>query len=88
MGVEVPGDEVVRPWLPHPWPVRQDGKEVGTLTALGMSPRLKKNIGYAWVPFHLSKLGTEIEIVTPAGLRTAVVVKKPFIDPRKEVPKS
>jgi len=84
----VPGDEVVRPWLPHPWPVRKDGKDIGTLTALGMSPRLKKNIGYGWVPFHLSKLGTEIEIVTPAGLRTAVVVKKPFIDPKKELPKS
>src|SRR5207245_5888789 len=44
VGVEVPGDEVVRPWLPHPWPVRKDGKEVGTLTALAMSPRLQKNM--------------------------------------------
>src|SRR5439155_1609323 len=69
VGVEVPGEEVVRPWLPHPWPVRKDGKEVGTLTALAMSPRLRKNIGYAWVPVRLSKLGTEIEILTPAGPR-------------------
>ena len=88
VGVEVPGEEVIRPWLAHPWPVRKDGKEVGTLTALAMSPRLKKNIGYAWVPIRLSKLGTEIEIVTPLGLRKAIVVKKPFIDPKKEVPKS
>jgi len=88
VGVEVPGDEVVRPWLPHPWPVRKDGKEIGILTALARSPRLKKNIGYAWVPIPLSKLGTEIEIVTPAGPRRAIVVKRPFIDPKKEVPKS
>src|SRR5439155_5160538 len=88
VGVEVPGDEVVRPWLPHPWPVRKDGKEIGILTALARSPRLKKNIGYAWVPTPLSKLGTEIEIVTPAGPRRAIVVKRPFIDPKKELPKS
>ena len=88
VGVEVPGDEVVRPWLPHPWPVRKDGKEVGTLTALAMSPRLQKNIGYAWLPIPLTKLGTEIEIETPAGSRKAIVVKKPFIDPKKETPKS
>ncbi len=84
VGVEVPGDEVVRPW----WPVRKDGKEVGTLTALAMSPRLQKNIGYAWLPIPLTKLGTEIEIVTPVGSRKAIVVKKPFIDPKKETPKS
>src|SRR3989454_286060 len=83
-----PGDEVVRPWLPHPWPVRKDGKEIGVLTALAISPRLKKNIGYAWVPTTLSILGTEIEIVTPAGPRRAIVVKRPFIDPKKDVPKS
>jgi len=88
VGVEVPGDEVIRPWLPEPWPVRKDGLEVGTLTALAMSPRLKKNIGYAWVPVQHSRIGTEIEIVTPAGPRKAVVVKKPFMDPKKEVPKS
>jgi hypothetical protein len=35
-----------------------------------------------------SKLGTEIEIVTPAGSRKAIVVNKPFIDPKQEVPKS
>ena len=88
VGVEVPGEEVVRPWLPHPWPVRKDGKEVGTLTALAMSPRLRKNIGYAWVPVRLSKLGTEIEILTPVGPRKAIVVKKPFIDPKKDLPKA
>ena len=88
VGVGVPGEEVVRPWLPHPWPVRKDGKEVGTLTALAMSPRLRKNIGYAWVPVRLSKLGTEIEIMTTAGPRKAIVVKKPFIDPNKDLPKS
>jgi aminomethyltransferase len=53
-----------------------------------MSPRLEKNIGYAWVPIEHSKLGTRLTIVTPAGDREALVVKKPFIDPKKELPKS
>ena len=88
VGVEVPGDEVVYPWLPSPWPVQKDGKEVGILTALAMSPRLRENIGYAWLPVGLSKIGTEIGIVTPDGPRRAIVAKKPFIDPKKDVPKS
>jgi glycine cleavage system aminomethyltransferase T len=88
VGVEVPGDEVVHPWLPDPWPVRKDGERVGTLTALAMSPRLKKNIGYAWVPVRLSKIGTELQILTPEGSREAIVVRKPFLDPKKEIPKS
>jgi len=79
---------VIQPWLPEPWPVRKGGKEVGMLTALAMSPRLKKNIGYAWVPAEHSRIGAQIEIATPAGPRKAVVAKKPFIDPKKEVPKS
>ncbi len=88
VGVEVPGEEVIHPWLPEPWPVRKGGKVVGTLTAMAMSPRLKKNIGYAWVPIEFSKLGTGLEIVTPGGPRKAIVVKKPFLDPKKDIPKT
>ena len=35
-----------------------------------------------------SQLGTRLEVDTPAGMREATVVKKPFVDPTKEIPKS
>ena len=65
-----------------------DGEKVGQITSAIHSPRLKKNIGYAMVPMDLSKLGTELTVVTPWGERDAKVVPKPFIDPKKEIPKS
>ena len=52
------------------------------------SPRLKKNIGYAMVPIAFSDTGTEVEVIHPAGTRKARVVKKPFIDPGKAIPKA
>lgn len=70
------------------WEVHADGKTVGNITSAIHSPRLKRNIGYAMVPTDLSKLGTGLTVVTPWGERDAVVVLKPFIDPKKEIPKS
>ena len=62
--------------------------EIGTVTSAIHSPRLKKNIGYAMVPIAFSDLGTEVEIIDPSGTRKARVVKKPFIDPGKAIPKA
>ncbi len=86
VGVEVHG-EPFRSWLPESWPVTKDGARVGDLTACAHSPRLKKNIGYAMVPVEHAKRGTELAVVTPWGERAATVVKKPFIDPSKDIPK-
>jgi len=53
------------------------------------SPRLKRNIGYAMVPIELSKLGTKLSVLVPdRGERKMTVVKKPFVDPAKDIPKS
>ena len=87
VGLEIHGPQI-SPWAIEFWDVKQAGKKVGHLTALTYSPRLEKNLGYAWVPIELAKLGTELIIVTPAGERTATVVKKPFVDPKKDIPKS
>jgi aminomethyltransferase len=71
------------------YPVRKDGKTVGQVTSCVYSPRLKKNIGYAWVPTALAELGTQLVVDVPnVGERTATVVPKPFIDPKKDIPKS
>jgi len=70
------------------WPVEKRGRPIGRVTSAIYSPRLEKNIGYAMVPSEHADLGTELVVQHPAGPRTAVVVKKPFIDPGKEIPKS
>ncbi len=86
VGVEIDGKPVE--FNTTKWEVRSDGEKVGHITSAIHSPRLKKNIGYAFVPTELTGLGTEFTIGTPLGDRTARVVKKPFVDPSKQIPKS
>jgi glycine cleavage system aminomethyltransferase T len=66
-----------------------EGEPVGSVTDLIWSPRLKRNIGYVWVPIGLAGPGNPLEIEAPDGGRwpgrTAAI---PFLDPRKDVPKS
>jgi glycine cleavage system aminomethyltransferase T len=69
------------------FPVFTEGRNVGKVTSACYSPRLEKNIGYAMVPIELTELGTELEVETPHARSRAVVVEKPFIDPKKETPK-
>lgn len=66
---------------------RGSGGRIGNVTSACYSPRLEKNIGYAMVPIEHAQLGTELEVETPYGRTSAVVVRKPFIDPEKEIPK-
>ena len=71
------------------WPVSRNGTAVGYVTSAIYSPRLEKNIGYAMLPLEHGALGTQLTIAVPgAGDRPATVVRKPFIDPKKEIPKS
>jgi aminomethyltransferase len=69
------------------FPVHRDGARIGQITSACFSPRLEKNIGYAMVPIEHSGLGTELEVERPEGRTSAVIVEKPFIDPKKETPK-
>jgi aminomethyltransferase len=69
------------------FPVTKNGTVVGQVTSACFSPRLEKNIGYAMLPIELAEFGTEIEVDTPSGRQSAVVVRKPFIDPKKDTPK-
>jgi aminomethyltransferase len=49
---------------------------------------MEKNIGYAMVPVESSDVGSTVTVATSSGDRQATVVPKPFVDPKKEVPKS
>jgi aminomethyltransferase len=87
VGVEI-GGEPFRMWLEDFWPVRSNGGTVGRLTSASHSFRLKKNIGYAWVPIALAEPGTSLELASPDGPVPATVAPLPFWDPKKDVPKS
>ncbi|MEW5987651.1 MAG: glycine cleavage T C-terminal barrel domain-containing protein [Chloroflexota bacterium] len=87
VGVEIAGDPI--PFNMTRWAVSHDGRPIGFITSALYSPRLKKNIGYANVPVELSRLGTELVVSVPdIGERPAVAVRKPFVDPDKDIPKS
>ncbi len=70
------------------WPVVEDGRTIGKVTSAIHSPRLGKNIGYAWLPVERSELGTEVTVESEWGTRTATVVPMPFVDPDKRIPKA
>ena len=86
IGVEIDGTPIE--FNMTKWPVQARGREIGRVTSAIHSPRLKKNIAYAMVPIQHSDLGTELRIEAPGGPRNATVVRRPFIDPEKEIPKA
>jgi aminomethyltransferase len=86
VGVELEGVGELRAELSKFWPVLKDGKEVGRVTDAVWSPKLEKNIGYAWVPIELAEPGTKVDIESETGSLVATTAALPFVDPRKEVP--
>ncbi len=87
VGVEIEGDPLDLNMVK--WPVLDGEESIGQVTSAVWSPRLKKNIGYAMVPVAYSELGSTFTVRIPdIGDRKATVVPKPFVDPKKEIPKS
>jgi glycine cleavage system aminomethyltransferase T len=86
VGIEIGGPRIE--FNTTKWPVHAAGGPVGRVTSAIHSPRLGKNIGYAMVPIRLSTPGTTVQVMHPDGERQATVVPMPFIDPKKEIPKS
>jgi len=68
------------------WPALAGGRRVGKVTSAIYSPRLKKNIGYCWLPTAMAAAGTTVEVASEWGRRTATVVPMPFVDPQKRIP--
>ncbi len=87
VGIEVEGTPLGA-WIPDYWDVHAEGEKAGHVTSLAYSPRLEKNIGYALLAIDHAKRGTQLVVTTAKGPRTATVVKKPFVDPKKEIPKA
>jgi glycine cleavage system aminomethyltransferase T len=87
VGIEIAGDPLSFNMVK--WTVRKDSQVIGRVTSAVYSPRLKKNIGYANVPVANAAPGTQFTVEVPElGSRQATVVPKPFVDPKKDIPKS
>jgi len=87
VGVDLSGDPMAVDLIEY-WPVLFNGDVVGHVTDAVHSPRLERNIGYAWVPIELAAPGTEVVARTPHGDLSARVAGLPFIDPKKSIPVS
>ncbi len=85
VGIELSDDAMAAELVAY-WPVVHHGQRVGHVTDAIYSPRLERNIGYAWVPAGLAAVGTELRAMAPAGELHARVATLPFIDPKKAIP--
>ena len=70
------------------WPVLEGAERIGKVTSAIYSPRLGKNIGFAWVPTGRATAGAKLTIQTEWGTRNGVIVEMPFVDPNKQIPVS
>ena len=70
------------------WPVVDAGERIGTVTSAIYSPRLERNIGFAWLPVERSTLGERVAVETEWGPRHGIVMEMPFVDPGKQIPVS
>lgn len=86
VGVELAGDRLDLNMTR--WPVSAGGSAVGYITSAVYSPRIGKNIGYAMVPTEHADLGNTLTATVPHGDVDITVVEKPFVDPKKDIPKS
>ena len=74
-------------FVPDHWPVNDaQDEEIGHVTSKCFSPRLKKNIGFAFVPIEHASQGNKVFINSPYGKLESVVVELPFWDPKKQIP--
>ena len=67
------------------WPVMVNGERVGMVTSAIHSPRLEQNIALALVAIGHADLGQAAQIEMGSERRSAMIVEKPFFDPKKEI---
>ncbi len=87
VGVEIEGDPIVG-YFEDYLQVVEDGEQIGQVSSAFWSPRQERNIGFALVPIRYAELGSKVAVRSAKGETTAVVVPKPFVDPKKETPKA
>lgn len=87
VGIEIDGARLDMNMIK--WPLKAAGEVVGHVTSAIYSPRLRKNIGYGFVPVAHANTGAMLSVMLPDGTeRDARVVPRPFIDPQKAIPRT
>ncbi len=84
VGLILDGDPLAGPNTTF-WPLSRDGATVGKVTSAVHSPRLGQNIALAMVAAEHAVTGAELEVAMPPSTRRAVVVPRPFYDPKKRL---
>jgi aminomethyltransferase len=88
VGIEIGGEPMTEEGaLNDFWPLVKGDAALGRITAGAWSPRLERNIGYAWVPIRWDEPGSTFQAETPRGRVPVTVAALPFVDPAKEIPK-
>ncbi len=87
IGIEIDGARLTGPNTTF-WALKRNGETVGKVTSAVYSPRLEKNIALAMVELDASALGTDLTVEMRDETRNAVVVEKPFYDPKKAITKA
>lgn len=84
VGLEIAGAPLTGPNTTF-WPIQQGGETIGKVTSAVYSPRLQKNIALAMVTTETAVLGATVEVITASGPTQAVIVERPFFDPKKSI---
>lgn len=67
------------------WDILKEDQCIGKVTSAVYSPRLELNIALAMVTADMAILGTQVEVVNGSGRVNAVMVERPFYDPKKRI---
>ena len=87
IGLEIEGDSLTGPNTIF-WEIFCDDKIIGKVTSAVFSPRLEKNIALAMVDKNFTKIGLKLSVKINGVFRDAIIVEKPFFDPKKVLPSS
>ena len=87
IGLEIEGDSLTGPNTIF-WEIFCDDKIIGKVTSAVFSPRLEKNIALAMVDKNFTKIGLKLSVEINGVIRDAIIVEKPFFDPKKALPSS
>lgn len=77
VGVEIDGEPIMQRWSDYR-PVRSGEREIGRVTSAVYSPRLDRNVGFAWVPIDSASVGARLIVEAPFGSTGATVAELPF----------
>jgi glycine cleavage system aminomethyltransferase T len=67
------------------WTITDKEETIGKVTSAVFSPRLQKNIALAMVSVDYTALGSELRVLVGEQQRSALVVERPFFDPKKKI---